>query len=55
MDAGELPKGSAIQLRPLFCSPFLLPGGEQADLRTAALVPAIERVANVALARGIWP
>jgi glutamate dehydrogenase (NAD(P)+) len=30
-------------------------GGEQADLRTAALVLAIERVANVALARGIWP
>jgi glutamate dehydrogenase (NAD(P)+) len=26
-----------------------------ADLRTAALVTAIERVANVALARGIWP
>ncbi|MGE3806874.1 MAG: glutamate dehydrogenase, partial [Gemmataceae bacterium] len=30
-------------------------GGAQADLRTAALVLAIERVANVALARGIWP
>jgi hypothetical protein len=25
------------------------------DLRTAAMIVAIERVANVALERGIWP
>jgi glutamate dehydrogenase (NAD(P)+) len=31
------------------------PGGQRLDLRTAALVVAVERVANVALARGIWP
>jgi hypothetical protein len=31
------------------------PGGAQADLRTAALLVAIERVAQVALERGIWP
>jgi len=30
-------------------------GVEPVDLRTAALVLAIERVANVALERGIWP
>jgi glutamate dehydrogenase (NAD(P)+) len=29
--------------------------GAAIDLRTAALIVAIERVANVALARGIWP
>src|SRR5262249_4393424 len=29
--------------------------GAAVDLRTAALVVAIERVANVALERGIWP
>ena len=29
--------------------------GAAADLRTAALLVAIERVANVALKRGIWP
>jgi glutamate dehydrogenase/leucine dehydrogenase len=28
---------------------------QTADLRTAALALAIERVANVALMRGIWP
>jgi hypothetical protein len=33
----------------------LLPRLEPPDLRTAACVPAISRVANVALARGIWP
>jgi hypothetical protein len=34
------------------------PGGGapgRADLRTAALLLAIERVAQVALERGIWP
>jgi glutamate dehydrogenase (NAD(P)+) len=31
------------------------PGVEPADLRTAAFVLAIERVAHVALERGIWP
>ncbi len=31
------------------------PGAEPADLRTAALLVAIERVAHVALERGIWP
>jgi len=30
-------------------------GTEPADLRTAAFLVAIERVAHVALARGIWP
>lgn len=30
-------------------------GAQSADLRTAALVLAIERVANVAQERGIWP
>jgi hypothetical protein len=30
-------------------------GGKAADLRTAALVVAIERVAHVTLQRGIWP
>jgi glutamate dehydrogenase (NAD(P)+) len=30
-------------------------GGEQIDLRTAAMVLAVERVARVALERGIWP
>jgi glutamate dehydrogenase (NAD(P)+) len=30
-------------------------GGECPDLRTAALALAIERVAGVALKRGIWP
>ena len=30
-------------------------GGKAADLRTAALVVAIERVAHVAMQRGIWP
>jgi hypothetical protein len=29
--------------------------GEPIDLRTAALLGAIERVAHVALERGIWP
>jgi glutamate dehydrogenase (NAD(P)+) len=28
---------------------------EPVDLRTAALVLAVERIANVALERGIWP
>ncbi|GBD36822.1 Glutamate dehydrogenase [bacterium HR36] len=32
-----------------------IPIREQADLRIAALVLAVERVANVALERGIWP
>jgi glutamate dehydrogenase (NAD(P)+) len=31
------------------------PGATPADLRTAALVVAVERVARVALERGIWP
>jgi glutamate dehydrogenase (NAD(P)+) len=31
------------------------PGAAPADLRTAALLVAIERVAHVALERGIWP
>jgi glutamate dehydrogenase (NAD(P)+) len=31
------------------------PSGAPGDLRTAALVVAIERVAHVALERGIWP
>jgi glutamate dehydrogenase (NAD(P)+) len=31
------------------------PGAAPIDLRTAALLVAIERVANVALERGIWP
>jgi glutamate dehydrogenase (NAD(P)+) len=30
-------------------------GNANVDLRTAALVVAIQRVANVALRRGIWP
>jgi glutamate dehydrogenase (NAD(P)+) len=30
-------------------------GAARADLRTAALVVAVERVAHVALERGIWP
>jgi glutamate dehydrogenase (NAD(P)+) len=30
-------------------------GGGPVDLRTAALLTAIERVAHVALERGIWP
>jgi glutamate dehydrogenase (NAD(P)+) len=30
-------------------------GGEPVDLRTAALLVALERVAHVALERGIWP
>ena len=33
----------------------LLPHLEPPDLRMAAYVLAISRVANVALARGIWP
>jgi glutamate dehydrogenase/leucine dehydrogenase len=32
-----------------------LGGASQLDLRTAALAVAIDRVAKVALARGIWP
>ena len=30
-------------------------GNDPIDLRTAALIVAIERVSNVALERGIWP
>jgi glutamate dehydrogenase (NAD(P)+) len=30
-------------------------GGAGVDLRTAALLVAIERVAHVAVERGIWP
>lgn len=30
-------------------------GGERIDLRTAALIVAIDRVADVAIKRGIWP
>ena len=30
-------------------------GGEPIDLRTAALLLAVERVAHVAVERGIWP
>jgi glutamate dehydrogenase (NAD(P)+) len=33
----------------------VLQGGEPADLRTAALVLAVERVAAVTLERGLWP
>ena len=35
--------------------PETLPNPGRADLRTAALIVAIERVATVALERGIWP